>query len=90
MDILLPERFCGPKIRSRLRVLSGHRGLLVTTGAALVVLFFGLPTLIIPLATDQVLYALGARTILDGGVLYSDLWEIKAPAVFLIYAAPSS
>ena len=62
--------------------------MLVTAGAALVVLFFGLPTLVFPLATDQVLYVLGARTILDGGVLYSDLWEIKAPMVFLFYAVP--
>ena len=68
--------------------LSANRAMLVTTGAALIVLLFGLPTLIIPLGTDQVLYALGARTILDGGALYSDFWEIKAPMVFLFYAAP--
>ena len=52
------------------------------------VLVLGLPTVIVPLGTDQVLYSLGARTILDGGQLYRDLWEIKPPLIFLIYTVP--
>jgi len=52
------------------------------------VLVFGLPTIIVPLGADQILYSLGARTILDGGQLYRDLWEIKPPLVFLIYTVP--
>lgn len=64
------------------------RWLLLALAAAAFVLFLGLPNVIVPLATDQVLYALGARTILDGGQLYRDLWEIKPPLVFLIYTVP--
>ncbi len=53
-------------------------------------LFWGLPTLIVPLGTDQVLFSLGARVILDGDQLYRDYWEIKGPLVFLIYALPAA
>lgn len=64
------------------------RWLVLTLAGVGFVVLWGLPTIIIPLATDQVLYSLGARTILDGGQLYRDLWEIKPPLVFLIYAIP--
>ncbi len=64
------------------------RWLILTLAGIGFVLLWGLPTLIIPMATDQALYALGARTILDGGQLYQDLWEIKPPLVFLLYAIP--
>jgi 4-amino-4-deoxy-L-arabinose transferase-like glycosyltransferase len=64
------------------------RWLVLGVAGIAVVLLLGLPTIITPLATDQVLYALGARTILDGGQLYKDFWEIKPPLVFLIYAIP--
>jgi Dolichyl-phosphate-mannose-protein mannosyltransferase len=56
-------------------------------GAFLLVLLLGLPTLIVPLSTDGVIFSLGARTILSGHVLYRDFWEIKSPAVYFIYAA---
>ena len=59
-------------------------------GAIAFVIVLGLPTIIVPLATDQVIYSLGARTILDGGQLYKDFWEIKPPLIFLIYALPSA
>ncbi len=51
-----------------------------------VLLLFGLPTLTIPFFTDAADYALGARTILSGGVLYRDFWEVKTPAIYFIYA----
>src|SRR3990172_3222132 len=61
------------------------RWLLLTLAGIGFLLLWGLPTIIIPLATDQVLFALGARTILDGGQLYQDFWEIKPPLVFFLY-----
>ncbi len=64
------------------------RWAVLTLAAIGFVLLWGLPTIIIPLATDQVLYALGARTILDGGQLYRDFWEIKPPLVYLVYTIP--
>jgi hypothetical protein len=64
------------------------RWLVLALACLAFVLLFGLPTIIVPLDTDQVLYSLGARTILDGGQLYRDLWEIKPPLVFLIYTVP--
>lgn len=64
------------------------RWLVLSIGALAFVVVFGLPNIIAPLATDQVLYSLGARTILDGGQLYKDFWEIKPPLVFLVYAVP--
>jgi hypothetical protein len=60
------------------------RWLLLSAGAVAFVVVLGLPTIIVPLATDQVLYSLGARTILDGGQLYKDFWEIKPPLIFLV------
>ncbi|MEX1255361.1 MAG: glycosyltransferase family 39 protein [Dehalococcoidia bacterium] len=57
------------------------------SGLALL-LVLGLPTLIIPFATDQVWFALGARTILDGDQLYRDFWDQKSPLIYLLYAVP--
>ena len=62
--------------------------LLLTLGCVGFVVLWGLPTIIAPLGTDQMLYSLGARTVLDGGQLYSDFWEIKSPLIFLLYAVP--
>lgn len=50
------------------------------------VLLLGLPTLTVPFSTDDSIFALGARTILSGGVLYRDFWEIKSPGVYFAYA----
>lgn len=65
-----------------------RRYLAFALGGVGFVLLWGLPTIIVPLATDQVTFALGARTILEGGQLYEDLWEIKPPLIYLIYAVP--
>jgi hypothetical protein len=35
---------------------------------------------------DQGIYAVVARTILDGGMPYRDAWDFKPPGIFLIYA----
>jgi hypothetical protein len=75
-------------VAARDGVLAWPRWISYTAGGTALIVLFGLPTLIIPLATDQILYALGARTVLDGGQLYRDLWEIKPPLVYLIYAVP--
>ncbi len=66
------------------------RWLLLALGGLAFLLLWGLPTIIVPLATDQVLFSLGARTILDGGQLYRDYWEIKGPLIFFIYAIPAA
>jgi len=69
---------------SRLRVwLRRYR---LVCGAFLLVLLLGLPTLIVPFSTDASIFALGARTILSGGVLYRDFWEIKSPGIYFAYA----
>ena len=74
--------------RARARISLRTAALVVAGGAW--VLLWGLPTIIIPLATDQMLFMLGARTVLDGGQLYADFWEIKGPLIFLIYAIPGA
>jgi len=55
-------------------------------GAFLLVLLLGLPTLIVPLYTDATVFALGARTILSGGFPYRDLWDVKSPGIYFVYA----
>jgi hypothetical protein len=70
------------------RIAALPRWLVLSIAGVAFVLLFGLPNVIAPLATDQVLYSLGARTLLQGDQLYSDFWEIKPPLVFLIYAVP--
>ncbi len=52
----------------------------------LVVILLGLPSLVVTFSTDNSDFALGARTILSGGVLYRDFWEVKPPAIYFVYA----
>ena len=40
-----------------------------------------------PLERDQCIYAVAAHEMLAGRPLYSDIWDIKPPAVYLTYAA---
>jgi len=35
---------------------------------------------------DQGIYALVARTVLDGGMPYRDAWDFKPPGIYLVYA----
>ena len=72
------------------RVERWPRWLVLSLAGLALVIVLGLPTIIIPFATDQILYTLGARAILDGDQLYRDFWEIKPPLVFLIYATPAA
>jgi hypothetical protein len=58
--------------------------------ALLFVLFWGIPRVVMPLATDQFYFALGARTILDGDQMYRDLWDLKPPLIYFIYAIPAA
>src|SRR3990172_2665056 len=64
------------------------RWLTLTLAGIAFVLVLGLPTIFIPFATDQVWFALGARTILDGGQLYRDFWDQKPPLIYLLYSVP--
>jgi len=69
-------------------VLAWPRWVTYTVGGAALIVLLGLPTLIIPFATDQVWFALGARTILDGDQLYRAFWDQKPPLIYLLYAVP--
>jgi hypothetical protein len=64
------------------------RWLVLTVSGVAFLLVLGLPTIIIPFATDQVWFALGTRTILDGGQLYRDFWEHSPPLIYFLYALP--
>lgn len=64
------------------------RWLVLSLAGLALVIVLGLPTIIIPFATDQVWFALGARTILDGDQLYRDFWDQKPPLIYLLYALP--
>lgn len=59
-------------------------GLLV--GIVLLVLMIALPTLTYPLGRDQGMYANIGRSILDGGTPFVDIWDIKPPPIYYIYA----
>jgi hypothetical protein len=74
------ERGTSTGIRAR---LTRYRFVII---AFSLVLLLGLPTLIVPLYTDQTVFALGARTILSGGFPYRDLWDVKSPAIYFVYA----
>ena len=52
----------------------------------LISLIVALPVLTYPLGRDQGMYANIARTILNGGLPYIDMWDIKPPAIYYIYA----
>ncbi len=75
-----------PLLRAVAAVRLWFRRYRLVCGAFLVVLLLGLPTLIVPFFTDAADFALGARTILSGGVLYRDFWEVKSPAIYFVYA----
>src|SRR5688500_9686525 len=45
-----------------------------------------LPILTYPMGRDQGMYANIARAILDGKLPFVDMWDIKPPAIYYIYA----
>ncbi len=63
-----------------------HPWLPVAALSALLLLT-ALPVLTYPLGRDQGMYANIARAILDGGLPYVDMWDIKPPAIYYVYAA---
>jgi len=67
------------------RVRAWLRRYWIVCGAFLLVLLLGLPTLIVPLYTDQAVFALNARAILSGGFPYRDVWDVKSPGVYFVY-----
>jgi hypothetical protein len=62
------------------------RDLLPAALAAGMVLLLGIPTLILPLYSDQALFAIAGKTVASGGFPYVDAWDVKPPGVYLVYA----
>lgn len=52
-----------------------------------VVLLAALPILTYPMGRDQGMYANIGKTILAGGTPYVDMWDIKPPPIYYLYAA---
>ncbi len=61
-----------------------HRWLLIVL---ITMLIAALPILTYPLGRDQAMYANIGRSILAGGTPYVDMWDIKPPPIYYIYAA---
>lgn len=53
----------------------------------LLVTIAALPVLTYPLGRDQGMYANIARSILDGGLPFISMWDVKPPAIYYLYAA---
>lgn len=64
-----------------------RREALLVGALILISLLAALPVLTYPMGRDQGMYANIARTILNGGLPYVDMWDIKPPAIYYIYAA---
>ncbi len=63
-----------------------HNALLLV-GILVVVTLIALPILSYPMGRDQGGFATIGRGILDGRTIYVDLWDVKPPATFYVYAA---
>ncbi len=46
----------------------------------------GLPTLVMPLHPDQASFAMVGRVVSTGGFPYRDVWDLKAPGMYFLYA----
>ncbi len=60
-----------------------RRSWIVVTMVLLVLL---LPTLFLPLAPDQALFFVAGQKIMQGGVLYRDIVDLKPPLIYYLYA----
>jgi 4-amino-4-deoxy-L-arabinose transferase-like glycosyltransferase len=60
--------------------------LLLLAALIAVSLIIALPILTYPLGRDQGMYANIARMMLDGGLPFIDMWDIKPPAIYYVYA----
>jgi 4-amino-4-deoxy-L-arabinose transferase-like glycosyltransferase len=66
---------------------TGRREVMLVGILILISVAAALPVLTYPMGRDQGMYANIARTILNGGLPYIDMWDIKPPAIYYIYAA---
>lgn len=67
-----------------LKSLREHSGLIV---CMVLVLLIALPILSYPMGRDQGMYANIGNSILSGGIPFVDMWDIKPPPIYYIYAA---
>lgn len=56
-------------------------------GMLIFVLIVAFPIVTYPMGRDQGMYANIGRTLLNGGVPFVDMWDIKPPPIYYIYAA---
>jgi len=56
-------------------------------GVLLLVLLVAFPVLTYPMGRDQGMYANIGLSILNGGTPFVDMWDIKPPPIYYIYAA---
>jgi len=54
--------------------------------AVLFVVVRALPILSFPMGRDQATYLVVGKGLLEGKQLYRDLWDIKPPGIFIVYA----
>jgi 4-amino-4-deoxy-L-arabinose transferase-like glycosyltransferase len=59
----------------------------IALGLALLGLVLAAPMLLYPLGRDQATYANIAQSIRAGGLPYLDMWDIKPPMIYYLYAA---
>lgn len=67
-----------------LKRLQSHNALFL--GSVLLVLLIALPILTYPMGRDQGMYANIGNSILRGGTPFVDMWDIKPPPIYYIYA----
>jgi 4-amino-4-deoxy-L-arabinose transferase-like glycosyltransferase len=63
-----------------------HNRFILFLGVVLLVLLAAAPVLTYPMGRDQGMYANIGRSILKGGIPYIDMWDIKPPPIYYIYA----
>lgn len=63
-----------------------RKDLFILAGLIGLALVLALPVVTYPMGRDQGMYANIARTILNGGLPFVDMWDIKPPAIYYIYA----
>jgi hypothetical protein len=63
-----------------------RRDILLIAALILVSLLLALPVLTYPMGRDQGMYANIARSINNGGLPFIDMWDIKPPTIYYIYA----
>jgi 4-amino-4-deoxy-L-arabinose transferase-like glycosyltransferase len=63
-----------------------HSRFILFLGVVLLVLLAAAPVLTYPMGRDQGMYANIGRSILKGGIPYIDMWDIKPPPIYYLYA----